>query len=228
MLKKSSAYLLAALALAAVAPPVSGFAQTAPASSNAGAFAVRVGIAGIIPEDNSSHIDKIGGSVSADSSVMPEVDLSYFLTDNLSLQLIATSTRHEVEADNTALKKIDLGSAYVLPPAIVLQYHFLTHEAVSFYAGAGLDVAWFYDINPNGTKLASGAPLINKLSFSPMVGPVLNAGTDIHLCGNWYANFDVKQVFATTDARVHTALGFVKARDSLDPLVVSTGISYRF
>lgn len=232
---QSCAFPLALALGAALAISTPAQAQSAAADgtdSNAGRFAVRLALSGIEPLDTSSHIDGIGGDVHVTGSVMPEVDLSYFLTDSLSLQLIATSMRHEVSAQNTSLtpllgNKIDLGSTYVLPPALVLQYHFMPHATFSPYVGAGLDVAWFYNIHENQAQIG-GAPLIEKLSLSTMVGPVLNIGADYHVGGNWYANIDIKQVFAQTTARIHTAVGLVEARDRLDPLVMSAGISYRF
>jgi outer membrane protein W len=50
---------------------------------------IRVRAIGVIPEDNSSSISVIGGHVSATAQAAPEIDFSYFLTDNIALELIA-------------------------------------------------------------------------------------------------------------------------------------------
>jgi outer membrane protein len=68
----------------------------------AGTFMLRARAVGVIPEDNSSSISTIGGHVTATAQAAPELDLSYFLTDNIALELIAATTRHNVKATNTA------------------------------------------------------------------------------------------------------------------------------
>jgi outer membrane protein len=57
---------------------------------------------------------------------------------------------------------------------------------------------------------------------------VLQAGIDYNFSGHCFANFDVKQIFLNTDAHVDALGTTVKARTSLDPLVIGMGIGYRF
>ena len=78
----------------------------------AGTFLIRVRAIGVIPEDNSSSISVIGGHVTATAQAAPEVDFSYFLTDNIALELIAATTRHNVKATGTAVGDIDVGSVW--------------------------------------------------------------------------------------------------------------------
>lgn len=207
-------------------------AQTAVPGYSTGDVVVRVAFAGVVPLTPSSHIDSIGGNVGVTDGVMPEVDLSYFITDNISVQAIATSTRHEISANDTKLtpllgSKIDLASTYVLPPAITVQYHFLPHDRFDPYVGLGLDVMWPYDTQENQAKLG-GVQVVQKVGLSNAVGPVFNIGIDYNVSGPWFVNLDYKQVINTVDARIHTALGLVKANVALDPAVVSVGIAYRF
>ena len=224
----TTAFLLGSTALAA--------AQSVAPGYSAGDIVVRLAFAGVIPLAASSHIDTIGGSVGVNASVMPEVDLSYFVTDNISLQAIATSTRHEISANNTSLtpllgSKIDLGSTFVLPPAIVAAWHFMPHEVFDPYVGIGLDVLWPYDTQENKATLPAslgGAQIVQKLGLSNAVGPVFNVGCDYNVSGPWFINLDYKQVINTVDARIHTAVGLVKANVDLDPAVISLGVAYRF
>ena len=142
------------------------------------------------------------------------------------------STRHEISANDTKLtpllgSKIDLASTYVLPPAITVQYHFLPHDRFDPYVGLGLDVMWPYDTQENQAKLG-GVQVVQKVGLSNAVGPVFNIGIDYNVSGPWFVNLDYKQVINTVDARIHTALGLVKANVALDPAVVSVGIAYRF
>lgn len=81
----------------------------APVGKQAGTFMVRLRAIGVLPE-NLSSATSLGGSVHTSNQAAPEVDLSYFLTDHLALELIAASTRHEVSASATALGHVDVGS----------------------------------------------------------------------------------------------------------------------
>jgi outer membrane protein len=215
---KTSSFACALLVAGGLA--ASAWAQTP--DSLAGAFEVRVGLAGVLPLDSSSHVDIIGGSVRANDSVSPEVDLTYFFTDNVAAQVIAASTRHDISVANSALgPKLDLGSTWVLPPTVLAQYHFFPHAAISPYVGAGINVTFFYAEN-------AATPPIDKLSLSNTVGGALEFGVDYHVRGPWFLNVDYKQLFLTTDARVHALGLLIKGSDALDPGVISAGIAYRF
>jgi outer membrane protein len=187
----------------------------------AGTFMVRVRAIGVIPEDNSSSISVIGGHVSATSQAAPEVDFSYFLTDHFALELIAASTRHTISAQNTAVGSFDVGSAWILPPTLTLQYHFLPHSAFSPYVGVGATAAFWYATSPSN-------PPVTHFTVGNNVGVALQAGIDYNFSGHWFANFDIKQIFLNADAHIDALGTTVKAHDALDPLVIGAGIGYRF
>jgi outer membrane protein len=215
--------LLGAMALGFAAEAQSPLDMNAPlVGKEAGTFMVRVRAIGVIPENNSSSISVIGGHVDATAQAAPEVDLSYFLTDHIAFELIAATTRHEVSATGTAVgSKVDVGSVWALPPALTVQYHFMPHSAFSPYVGVGIDAMIFYGARPAG-------PTVTHVSFGNNIGPVLQAGIDYNFTGHWFANIDVKQIFINTDAHVDALGTTVKARTSLDPLVIGMGIGYRF
>ncbi|HVC63576.1 MAG TPA: OmpW family outer membrane protein [Acetobacteraceae bacterium] len=194
-------------------------APEAPVGLAAGTFMVRLRAIGVIPEDNSSSISLIGGSVHASAQAAPEVDVSYFLTDHIAFELIAASTEHTITATNTALGKVDVGSTWILPPTLTVQYHFMPHSRFSPYLGAGLNVSFFY-----ASHAAGGT--VTKLGLDNAVGPALQAGFDYNVSGHWFANFDVKQIFLSTTA--HLNGGVILAKTALDPLVIGAGIGYRF
>jgi len=214
-------------------------AQTPPPSPQAGFTAgdivVRLAASYIDPMNASTHIDGIGGTLGVGGGSQPELDVSYFFSDRVSVQVIATATRHEIHANNTALagapynlgNRIDLASTYVLPPAITAQYHFFTRARFSPYAGLGIDFLFPFDTQASEATLG-GTRIVQKVGLSNAVGPVLDIGLDYNISGPWYFNVDYKQIFDQLTARVHTAFGLVKARDNLDPGVFSAGIAYRF
>jgi outer membrane protein len=182
---------------------------------------IRVRAIGVIPEDNSSSVSVIGGHVSTSAQPAPEIDFSYFFTDNIAAELIAATTRHTLTATGTAAGNVDVGSTYVLPPTLTSQYHFLPREQFSPYVGVGLNASFFYDIKAAG-------PTITSLSVNNSWGPAIQAGVDYNFAGHWFANLDVKQIFLNTATHVSAGALRVKAKTDLDPLVAGAGIGYRF
>lgn len=191
----------------------------APVGKRAGTVMIRVRAIGVLPETSSSSVSAIGGGVNVTSTAAPELDLSYFFTDHIAVEGIAATTRHEVSAGHTALGHVDVGSVWVLPPTVTLQYHFMPHSRFSPYVGAGMTVAFFYDSHPAG-------PTVTKVGFSNSVGAAIQAGFDYNISGHWFANFDVKQIFLNTEARING--GAIVAKTALDPTIIGAGIGYRF
>jgi outer membrane protein len=222
--KMNYARLACAAALAGVCAAAQ--AQTPAAAApgfSAGDIVVRLGAGAVLPMDAGSGVSLIGGSVHATNSVSPEADISYFFSDHFAIQLIAASTRHDLYVSNSILgPRVDIGSTYVLPPALTLQYHPLPHERISPYVGFGLDMAFFYDSNPNHGP-------IDKIRLSNTIGPVFDVGVDYNIYGPFFLNVDYKQILLRTDATIR-ALGsvIIHAHDELNPGVPSVGVEYRF
>ena len=192
-----------------------------PVGKAANTFLLRARAIGVIPLNSSSSVSTIGGTVSATAQAAPEVDLSYFLTDNIAFELIAASTRHNVSVRNSILGNVDVGSVWVLPPTVTVQYHFFPHERFSPYLGIGMNVSWFYSTQPAN-------PPVTHWSMGNSVGAAIQAGFDYNFTGHWFANFDVKQIFLHSNASVDALGTTVKAQTWLNPLVIGAGIGYRF
>ena len=185
----------------------------------AGDFLVRLRAIGVVPQDTSSSVSLIGGRVNVTATPAPEVDLSYFFTDHIAAELIAASTRHNISASGTALGRVDVGSTYILPPTLTLQYHFVPQSVVDPYIGAGLNVSFWYDTHPAG-----GA--VTKVGLNTVAGPALQAGFNVKLGHGLFANFDVKQILINPEARIDG--GVIVAKTHLDPTVIGAGIGLRF
>lgn len=200
-----------------------------------GDFMVRLSAMGILPQDRDSRVSVNGAHMqgthtSTTNQAMPELTFEYFLTDNIGVDLIVTSTRHEVSASGGALAdiagqhKTDLGKAWVLPPALTFTWHFRPHKRFNPYVGVGVDFQWFYNMK------GSGALGLTKLNSGFTAGPLVNAGFDYQIVGNWFFNADVKQIFSRMHAWAQNSSETLRGRvhESLDPTVVSAGIAYRF
>ncbi len=185
----------------------------------AGDFLIRARGIGLIPDEDSS-ISVIGGSADASDEFTGELDFSYFVTDNVALELIAATTKHDVDVENSALgADVDLADVGVLPPTLTVQYHFMPSNRFSPYLGAGVNYTFFYD-----EEAAGGA--VNSVDFENSFGLALQAGLDVAIGGNWSANVDVKKIFLDTDVKING--GAINADVDLDPWVFGVGIGYRF
>ncbi|MBS0321848.1 MAG: OmpW family protein [Proteobacteria bacterium] len=145
----------------------------------------------------------------------PELDFSWFMNRNLSLELILATTRHEVTLNGQSLGKVS-----VLPPTVLLQYHFTDLGAFQPYVGGGLNVSWFYNA---GLKLPDGTPLgVSNTS----VGGALQAGIDYYIDKHWLLNADVKYIWMNTDVTLPGGATLTKL--DIDPWVYGVGVGYRF
>lgn len=221
---------LSVFAVAAVFLPTLAMAE-------AGDIVVRVRAAYVSPDESSqlgsqSAASGLGGAIGAgsklsvDGNTIPEIDFSYYITNNIAAELIlATGTRHDVsiKGNTGALGNQPLGAVNLLPPTLTLQWHFLPDQTVDPYLGAGVNYTRALDRNLATT---GGLPIhIDRNSL----GLAFQAGVDVNLKDGWMVNADIKKAFINTDVSVNAGAGFVKI-DSLDidPWIIGFGIGKRF
>lgn len=166
--------------------------------------------------------------VKVNNSVMPEVDITHMVSDNVGLELIAATTKHNASGTSGTTGGIGkLASTWVLPPTLTVQYHFAPEAKVRPYVGAGVNYTIFYSEKPSaGLETAVGQTDVNlKDSF----GWAAQAGIDVDLNEKMFLNFDVKYIDIDTTARLATtAIGTQRVKISLDPIVVGVGVGFRF
>ena len=80
--------ILAGLGLIAVSMVTSEMA----AAQEAGDLFVRARAIYVMPDESATT--SIGGTVGIDNKIVPEVDFTYFIADNIGLELIAATTKH--------------------------------------------------------------------------------------------------------------------------------------
>ncbi len=182
----------------------------------------RVRALSVMP-DESATITPIGGAVDISTSLVPEFDITYFLTDHLALELILGVTPHDVKAVDTALGEVDLGDVWLLPPTLTLQYHFNPGEQIRPYAGAGVNFTHFFN-----SSLPSGSPLAS-IKYGSSTGFALQAGVDYQINERWFVNFDVKKIWINTDVTIDAGgLGQVRADVDINPWVFGIGFGWRY
>lgn len=181
-------------------------------------FQIRVRGIAVAPTE-SATITVINGDVDIDVAYVPEVDLTLFFTPNLAAELILATTKHNAAAIGTDLGAVDLGSIWLLPPTLTLQYHFLPAGPFSPYIGAGGNLTFFYNADVPGTT-------VTDASYSTSGGFAVQAGADIAIGdGPWFVNVDAKKIFLSTDVELNDAS--ILADVTIDPWVLGAGFGYR-
>lgn len=177
---------------------------------DANKWMIRARIIDVHPDSDSSAT---GASVFVDNQIVPELDITYFWTDNIATELILATSPHELETAAGA----DLGDTWVLPPQLIMQYHFQPdHDVIRPYAGVGLGYLYYYNENSSST---------NTLELEGGISYTAQVGADFPIDDNWAFNVDAKRIFNNVDAYINGA----KAADvDLDPWVLGVGIGYRF
>lgn len=198
--------LLSTVAALALSSPV--FAAD---DFKAGDFMIRARALGVVP-DESGRVSN-GDSVSVSNSVVPELDFTYFFTPNISAELIAAVTPHDVKTSSG----IDAGSSWLLPPTLTLQYHFTQLDSIKPYVGAGVNYTHFFNAD---------AGALNSVKYEDSFGGALQAGVDVPIKDNWYFNVDVKKVFISTTAKFSPS--GVRADVDIDPWLIGVGFGYKF
>lgn len=179
------------------------------------------------------------GEIDISTQVMPELDISYFFTDNIAVELILAVTEHDVDSTKINIgdvitdAEVPLGDSLLLPPTLTLQYHFDTGTRFKPYVGAGINVTFFLN--------EESGPVADKVDYSTDVGFAAQAGIDIDLDGKpggWAFNADVKRIWLNTEVEVDlsTALGpvlgaetvLIDADVDIDPWIFGVGFGYRF
>ena len=108
-----------------------------------GDIMVRLSAVGVLPQDRDSKVWLTPGGpngrgnsqvllngthLSTTNQAMPELTVEYFITDNVSVDLIATSTRHEVATHGGAVGSPDaVESACALPPTLTFAWPLMPH-----------------------------------------------------------------------------------------------------
>lgn len=203
---------------------------------------VRGRVIGVIPDESgdlSVGSTALAGDVSIEDQYVPELDITYFFSENIAVELILAVTPHDVSAEGVVVPgiadplNVDLGDVWLLPPTVTLQYHFTQFGQFKPYVGAGLNFTAFFNEDEG--------PTADSISYDSSFGGAIQAGFDYDFDGapgGWSFNADVKKVWINTEVDVNltSALGAALSADSvivnadvdIDPLIVGVGFGYKF
>ena len=199
-----------------------------PAQAEQGDWLLRGRAILVAPTEESSGVKPsfANDEVSVTNSFAPEVDVSYFITDRLALELIAATTKHNIKGKNGLSSIGELADTRVLPPTLTLQYHFAPNAKIRPYVGAGVNYTLFYNEDASdGLEDAIGETNV-KLDAS--FGYALQGGVDFDLNEKIFLNVDVKYIDIDTEAKLTTGSLINRTKVSLDPIVLGVGVGMRF
>ncbi|BGE86391.1 OmpW family protein [Methylosinus sp. 3S-1] len=221
-------------------------------------FQIRVRASAIVPDSGGATVyDRLGlvlpsvglsagaGSVvpgattSISWSVVPELDVSYYLTKNIAIEAICCISRQHVQGTGT-LYGASLARTWVFPPSLILQYHFTNFGAFQPYVGVGVNyTAYFSEAGNNlwwlNTPSAGVLPAtFTSLSITPSWGVVGQVGFDYMFTENFGFNVDLKRILMEPNAHgvinvPGTAIYVpIDAKVNIDPWIASVGLTFRF
>ncbi|MGH7156179.1 MAG: OmpW/AlkL family protein [Acetobacteraceae bacterium] len=161
-----------------------------------------------------------GASAAVDNSVTATIDLAYFVTPNIAIDLYAGIPPKTAFKAAGSIGAIGTVATTRYGPAVLsLEYHFRGLGRWEPYVGAGVTYTAFFN--------TQGAALSNA-TLSNAWGGAIKAGVRYFINPAWALHFYVQQVFVST--RLSAQLGPlpVSAKVTLDPTVIGAGFSYRF
>jgi outer membrane protein len=211
-------------ALFASAPPVVAVGQ--------GDWLVRGRVVAVAPQDDSGvvfagGVPIAGSEVSVDNGYTLDIDFTYMFTDNIGAELLLDVTsEHDIDAGGTLAAVGKLASARVLPPSLILQYHFRAGDKFKPYLGAGLNYTTF--LNEKASDAASATLGMSNLELDDSFGFVLQVGADYRLDDRWYLNADIKYIDMSTTATANSLAGPIRVDVDIDPVLFGVGVGYRF
>ena len=167
--------------------------------------------------DGSSN--EMGGSVKTGDDVIPEIDITYYITDNVSVETMLVVAEYNVQLDGSALGNMDVGTVKKLPATITIKYHLNKFGDVVPYFGAGASYTVFFDEEVGRD--------INNIDYSNELGFVMQIGVDYEIAENTYFNIDVKKFIIDADMRMNNQT--INANSvGINPLMIGIGVGYRF
>ena len=191
------------------------FAATPPADWSR--FMVRVRAIGVLP-DSSAKLN-IPGRAKVSDDVMPEIDLSYFFTPNLAVEVICCASKHKISGRG-AINGLSIGKTWVIPATVTAQYHFTDFGAFKPYVGAGVNYSIYFN--------EDGGAGVSRLKLKNSVGVAAQVGFDYMIDEHWGVNFDLKKIYMEPKIRLTASGADVRGKARINPWVTGVGVTYRF
>lgn len=192
-----------------------------------GDWVVRFGATSVNPDESSSNV-MVGGAdlgigVNVDSSTQLGINVAYFITPNLNIELLAaTPFSHDIGLNTVGA----LADTKQLPPSLTANYYFAAANAkFQPYVGAGINYTIFFD---EGFTQANKDAGFTDLDLDASFGLTAQVGFDYEVNDKWHVNGSVRWIDIDTDAtfKLNGADGSVSV--DIDPYVYTLSLGYKF
>ena len=202
------------------------------AAQDAGTIQVKAFVTGVLP---GGEIDEVvtdaiglpaGSQTRATDSYVPTVAIEYFVSPNFSIETICCVTPHDVRGAGALAGAELIDNAIILPASVTAKLHF-DLGGVKPYVGAGPTYFMIFSEGVGADAAALGA---TDVDLSDELGLLLQAGLDVPLNDSGLGlSLDAKRYFVGTTATFRAGNTVALETDhSLDPWVVSAGLTFRF
>jgi outer membrane protein len=194
-----------------------------------GDILVRVRGIWVDPIDSSSGVspDLPTARIGVVSAPTAELDLSYMFTENIGAELILAVPVHDLQGEGTISALGKIGDAYLLPPVLALQYHFMPKNWIRPYVGIGVNYTIFFD-ESSTASLDTALGGHTSIDIDNSFGVAGQAGVDIDVAKDIFVNFDVKFVNIAPDVTLTTGNTVRRAQVDINPLIIGVGVGTRF
>lgn len=161
-----------------------------------------------------------GASVTINDAPTFAVEAGYYITRNIAASVtVGFPPLSKFNGAGTFDGLGLLGKARGGPSGVSIHYHFVDLGPFQPYVGAGIALLTIFD---------SQDALMTNLKVDHAAGFLLQGGFDYMINERWGVFLDVKKTFVKTNATGVFGGAPVSARVTLDPVVVHTGITFRF
>lgn len=194
----------------------------------AGDFIVRLRGLALIPTSSGVGLRNgfPNGGLRAQNDYVPEIDFTYMFTNNIGVELIVATSKHNFKGTGSLEGLGTIATARLLPPSLTLQYHFMPKQTIKPYLGFGINYTIMYLENAKPSLEAVLGPTDVRASHS--IGFVAQAGVDIKLDDRWSINLDIKYIRMNTDITLTSGNTTRRIDVGINPVILGAGIVYRF
>jgi len=216
--------LLGLFATAASAADLRGTQSPEETKGEAGFYFVHLGPAGLIL-DEGAEIYAAGyqiprGDISVKSHLTFAAEVGYFFTPNVALSFTGGFPPNvKVEAAGSMNGMGRVGETTYGPVTLTAHYHFTGLGRLQPYVGIGPAFMYVFDTKDG---------LMSSLKLDHAIGVAFQVGADYMITDHWGVFVDVKKALLRTEGTGFIGPAPIRADVKLDPLVIHSGVTYRF
>ncbi len=195
----------------------------------------------VMPDENDTVVER---DLTMTNEFGFEIGLNYFFNKNISTEFSLMNSNHKTKIQyfDFDQHRYSIGDVNIVPLNLNFQYHFILNNFRP-YLGAGINYTFFY---VKSEDIIGG---VHGGEFDSTFGFALQGGIDYDINNRWFVNFDIKQMFISTDMTTYHGWCGTPAKSTntkmaipcpdynvedvvnkvdINPLSIGLGIGYKF